>query len=97
MADGIRLDGDDLAQEVRSGIRHMECCAFRERGSECDCGCMEAMDALNRLVAERDCYREALELAASTLVQPGTPTPQFCESVSADIRHVLAAIREEYK
>ena len=94
MADGIRPDDDDLVQEIRDRIKHFGNCAFPLVGSECDCGCMEAMDALNRLVAERDCYREALELAASTLVQPGTPTPQFCESASADIRRALAAVRE---
>ena len=46
---------------------------------------------LRALLAQAE---EALERAASTLVQPGTPTPQFCESVSADIRRALAAVRE---
>ena|SRR3990167_829802 len=66
MSDGEKEVGYDprlasLGRRVRRGIWHMEHCAFREEsGKECDCGCMEAMDALNMLVAERDHYRKAI-------------------------------------
>ena len=54
-------------------------------------GMIRRETALRALLAQAE---EVLERAASTLVQPGTPTPQFCESVSADIRRALAAVRE---
>ena len=85
----MRLLGQDHGPDDWPAVQ------MRDITALCDAAMRRHTNAeLNRLRALLAQAEEVLERAASTLVQPGTPTPQFCESVSADIRRALAAVRE---